>query len=161
MSISINRVWRQLPDETRLSASKVFWAAATKEQKQVIFAALARAKSVREVSVRRAPPERLINWTAATPTLPDLIVNNLLQDYLLHEHRAVIVRYLDLLAIPHTDGMIADDFDLDSLPKERIQAAAQTLLESADRPAAELYLKYLVIQGGPWSAIEEVLPSAE
>ena len=161
MAVSANRVWRQLPIETKVSASNVFWAKATNGQKQFLFAALARAKSVREISVRRAPLERLVNWTAATLTLPEQVVNELLQDYLLHEHRAVIVKYLDLLEIPHSDGMIEDGFDLALLPKERIQDAARTLLESTDRPAAELYLKYLVVQGGPWSVIEEALPTGE
>jgi hypothetical protein len=63
-----------------------------------------------------------------------------------------------LLAIPHSEGIIEENFDLASLPKERVQEAARTLLASADRPAAELYLKFLVVQGGPWSVIEEVLP---
>jgi hypothetical protein len=159
MQRSANRIWRRLPDEIRTSASKVFWAEPTKDQKQFLFAALAKAKNVREISVRRAPLERLVNWTATTLTLPDQIANNLLQDYLLHDHRVTIVRYLDLLGIPHTDGMIAESFDLSSLPKERVQDAARTLLTSIDRPGAELYLKYLVVQGGPWSVIEEVLPT--
>jgi hypothetical protein len=161
MPVTANRVWRQLPDEIRVSASKVFWAESTNGQKQVLFAALSKAKSVREISVRRAPLERLVNWTAATLTLPEQIVNELLQDYLLHEHRAVIVSYLDLLGIPHSDGMIEENFDLASLPKERVKDAARTLLTSADRPAAELYLKYLVVQGGPWAVIEEALPAGE
>jgi hypothetical protein len=159
MPLSANRIWRQLPNEIRLSASKVFWAEPTKEQKQFLFAALAKAKNVREISVRRAPLERLVNWTAATLTLPEQIANNLLQDYLLHDHRATIVRYLELLGIPHSDGIIEESFDLASLPKERVQDAARTLLASEDRPAVELYLKYLVVQGGPWSVIEEALPT--
>ena len=159
MPLSANRIWRQLPNEIRVFASKVFWAEPTKEQKQLLVAALAKANNVREISVRRAPLERLVSWTAATLTLPDQIANNLLQDYLLHDHRATIVRYLDLLGIPHSDGMIEESFDLASLPKERIQDAARTLLASTDRPAAELYLKYLVVQGGPWPVIEEVLPT--
>lgn len=161
MPVSVNRVWRQLPIETRVSASKIFWAESTSGRKQFIFSALAKAKSVREISVRRAPLERLINWTAATLTLPDQVVNELLQDYLLHEHRAVIVSYLDLLEIPHSDGMIEEAFDLNSLPKERVQDAARSLLASTDRAAAELYLKYLVIQGGPWAVIEDALPIGE
>lgn len=160
MQLSASRIWRQLPDETRLSASKLFWTEAPKEQKQHLVAALAKATNVREISVRRAPVERLISWTAATLSLPDLIANNLLQDYLLHDHRATIVSYLDLLAIPHSEGMIEEGFDLASLPKEQIQSAAQTLLASPDQPAVELYLKYLVVQGGPWAVIEEVLPTA-
>lgn len=161
MPLSASRIWRQLPSEIRISASKVFWAEPGKEQKQVLFAALAKAKNVREISVRRAPLERLVNWTAATLNLPDQIANNLLQDYLLHDHRATIVHYLELLEIPHSDGIIEESFDLASLPKERIQDAARTLLGSTDRPAAELYLKYLVVQGGPWSVIEEALPTGD
>ena len=159
MPLSANRIWRQLPNEIRVSAGKVFWAEPTKEQKQFLFTALAKAKNVREISVRRAPLERLVNWTAGTLTLPDQIANNLLQDYLLHDHRATIVSYLELLGIPHSDGMIEENFDLASLPKERVQDAARTLLTSPDHQAAELYLKYLVVQGGPWSVIEEVLPA--
>ena len=161
MPLSANRIWRQLPSEIRISASKVFWAETTKEQKQFLFAALAKAKNVREISVRRAPLERLVNWTAATLSLPDQIANNVLQDYLLHDHLATIVNYLDLLGIPHSDGIIEESFDLAALPKERVQDAARTLLASTDRPAAELYLKYLVVQGGPWSVIEEVLPAGD
>jgi hypothetical protein len=161
MPLSANRIWRQLPNEIRVSASKVFWAEPTKEQKQLLVAALAKATNVREISVRRALPARLISWTAATLSLPDQIVNNLLQDYLLHDHRATIVSYLDLLGIPHSDGMIEESFDLASLPKERVQDAARTLLASTDRTAAELYLKYLVVQGGSWSVIEVVLPTGD
>ncbi|PSH02981.1 MAG: hypothetical protein CXZ00_14610 [Acidobacteria bacterium] len=161
MPLSANRIWRQLPNEIRVSASKVFWAETTKEQKQFLFAALAKANNVREISVRRAPIERLVNWTAATLTLPDQIANNLLQDYLLHDHRAMIVSYVESLGIPHSDGIIEEGFDLASLPKERVQDAARTLLASPDRQAAELYLKYLVVQGGPWSVIEEVLPTGD
>jgi len=161
MPLSANRIWRQLPNEIRVSASNVFWAEPTKEQKQFLFAALAKAKNVREISVRRAPVERLVNWTAATLNLPDPIANSLLQDYLLHDHQATIVSYLELLGIPHSEGIIEDSYDLAALPKERIQDAARTLLASADRQSAELYLKYLVVQGGPWSVIEEALPTGD
>jgi hypothetical protein len=161
MQLSASRIWRQLPNEIRVSASKVFWAETPKEQKQFLFAALAKAKNVREISVRRAPVERLVNWTAATLSLPEQTANYLLQEYLLHDHLATIVTYLDLLEIPHSAGIIEESFDLDSLPNERVQDAARTLLASTDRPAAELYLKYLVVQGGPWSAIEEVLPTGD
>jgi len=161
MPLSANRIWRQLPNEIRVSASNLFWTEPTNEQKQLLVAALAKANNVREISVRRAPPARLISWTAATLSLPDQIANNLLQDYLLHDHRATIVSYLELLGIPHSDGMIEEGFDLASLPKERVQDAARTLLASTTPPGGELYLKYLVVQGGPWSVIEEVLPTGD
>jgi len=161
MSASVNRVWRQLPDETRVAACKLIWAESTGASKQVLIAALAKTKKLREVFVRKSPIERLVNWTATTMTLPDPIVEEMLKKYLLHEHRAVIIRFLELLQIPHTEGMIEENFDYATLTNERVQEAARSLLASEDRMGTELYLKYLVLQGGPWEGIEEILPTGE
>ncbi|MFP5235254.1 MAG: hypothetical protein ACLGSD_05085 [Acidobacteriota bacterium] len=157
MPVSINRVWRQLPIDIRVEACRVFWAESRSAERQVLIVALARAKNLREVFVRKSPMERLVNWTAATLSLPDEIVSDVVKQYLLHAHRAVIVTFLELLKIPHSEGMIEENFDLDTLSKERVQEAARSLLASEDRTGAELYLRYLVLQGGPWAAIEEVL----
>jgi len=161
MPVSASRIWRQLPNEIRVAACQIFWAESKGTEKQFLFASLAKAKKLREVFVRKSPIERLVNWTAATLSLPDPIVDDLLKKYLLHEHRAVIVSFLDLLKIPHSEGMIEEDFDYTALTKERVQEAARTLLASADRAGSELYLKYLVLQGGPWSGVDEVLPTGE
>ena len=158
MSVSANRVWRQLPTEIRVAVCQIFWAESKGAEKQFLIASLAQAKKLREVFVRKSPVERLVNWTAATLSLPDLIVEDLLKRYLLHEHRGVIVSFLDSLDIPHSEGMIDENFDYTTLTKERIQDAARSLLASADRTGSELYLKYLVLQGDPWMGIEEVLP---
>ncbi len=161
MSVSANRIWRQMPEETRIAASKSFWAESKGAGKQILFASLAKAKNLREVTVRKAPVERLANWTAVTLSLPDQIVDELLKNYLLHEHLAVIVSFLELLKIPHVDGMIDESFDLATLSNDQVQKAARSSLGSADRAGALLYLKYLVLQGGPWAAIEEVLTAEE
>jgi hypothetical protein len=161
MSVSVNRVWRQLPDGTRVAACKLLWAESPGASKQLLIAALARAKNLREVFVRKSPMERLVNWTATAMTLPDPIVEDILKQYLLHEHRAVIVSFLDLLQIPHSEGMIEENFDYTTLTSERVQEAARSLLASADRTGAELYLKFLVLQGGPWLGIEDILPASE
>jgi len=157
--VSANRVWRQLPNEIRVAVCQVFWAESKGTDKQFLFASLAKAKKLREVFVRKSPIERLVNWTAATLSLPDPIVDDLLKKYLLHEHRAVIVSFLDLLNIPNSEGMIDENFDYATLTDERVQEAARNLLASADRTGSELYLKYLVLQGGPWAGIEEILPT--
>lgn len=161
MSVSANRIWRQLPEETRISASRLFWAEPNGTGKQLLSASLAKAKNLRAVTVRKAPIERLANWTAGTLSLPEQIVDELMRNYLLHEHRAVIVSFLELLKIPHADGMIDEAFDLTTLSDEQVQEAARSLLGSADRMGAVLYLKYLVLQGGPWAAVEEVLAAEE
>lgn len=161
MPVSANRVWRQLPNEIRVAACQIFWAEAKGTERQFLIAALAKAKNLREVFVRKSPIERLVNWTASTLTLPDPLVDDLLKQYLLNKHRAVIISFLDLLEIPHSEGMIEEDFDYATLTKERVQEAARSLLASADRTGSELYLKYLVLQGGPWTGIEEVLPTGE
>jgi hypothetical protein len=161
MPVSANRIWRQLPNEIRVAVCQIFWAESKGTEKQFLIASIAKAKSLREVFVRKSPIERLVNWTAATLSLPDPIVDDLLKKYLLHEHRAVIVSFLNLLAIPHSEGMIEENFDYTALTNERVQEAARSLLASADRTGSELYLKYLVLQGEPWAGIEEVLPAGE
>ena len=157
MPVSANRLWRQLPIEIRIAACQVFWAESKGTEKQFLFASLAKAKNLREVFVRKSSIERLVNWTAGTLSLPDPIVDDLLKKYLLHEHRAVIVSFLDLLNIPHSEGMIEENFDYGTLSNERVLEAARSLLASTDRRGSELYLKYLVLQGGPWAGIEKVV----
>jgi len=104
---------------------------------------------------------RPVNWTAATRSLPDPIVDDLLKKYLLHEYRAMIVSFLDLLKIPQSQGMTAANFDYANLTNEQVQEAARSLLAFADRMGTELYLKYLAHQGGPWAGIDEILPTGE
>ena len=161
MSVSANRVWRQLPNEIRAAVCQTFWAESKGAERQFLIASLAKANKLREVFVRKSPIERLVNWTAATKSLPDAIVDDLLKKYLLREHRAVIISFLDLLNVPHSEGMIEENFGYASLTNERVQEAARSLLASADHIGSELYLKYLVLQGGPWAGIEEVLPTTE
>jgi hypothetical protein len=161
MTVSASRVWRQLPNEIRVAISQIYWAETKGVEKQILIASLAKARKLREVFVRKSPAERLVNWTAATLAFPDPILDDLLKKYLLHEHRAVIISFLDLLNIPHSEGMIAENFDYATLTNERVQEAARSLLASADSTGAELYLKYLVLQGEPWAGIEEVLPTGE
>ena len=161
MSVTANRIWRQMPEEIRIAASTLFWAEPKGAGKQILFASLAKAKNLREVTVRKAPQERLARWTAATLSLPDQIVEELLKNYLLHEHRAVIVSFLELLKIPHADGMIDESFDLATLSNEQVQEAAHSLLGSADRMGAVLYLQYLALQGGPWAGVEDALAAEE
>ena len=161
MSVSANRVWRQLPNEIRVAVCQNFWAESKGAEKAFLIASLAKANKLREVFVRKSPIERLVNWTAATKSLPDPIVDDLLKKYLLRKHRAVIINFLDLLRVPHSEGMIEENFDYATLTKERVQEAARSLLASADRTGSELYLKYLVLQGGPWAEIEEVLPTGD
>jgi len=160
MAVTANRVWRQLSEEIRISVSKVFWTGAKGAEKQFLIIALARAKNLREVFVRKSPVDRLVNWTAATLTLPDPIVDDLLKKFLLDEHRAIIVDFLELLQIPHTDGMIEESFDYTTLKEEPVAEAAKKLLQAEDKVGAEVYLKYLTIQGGPWAGVEKALEEA-
>ena len=57
--------------------------------------------------------------------------------------------------------MIDESFDLATLSGEQVQKAARSLLGSADRIGAVLFLKYLALQDGSWAAVEEVLAAEE
>jgi hypothetical protein len=159
MSVSANRIWRQMPEDIRIAASKLFWAEPKGAGKQLLFASLAKAKNLREVTVRKTPIERLANWTAGTLSLPDQFVDELLKDYLLYEHRAVIVSFLELLKIPHADGMIDESFDLATLSDEQAKAARSLL----DRLMAWEQYSPEISRASRWTvaAVEEVLAAEE
>jgi hypothetical protein len=69
VSVSANRVWRQLPNEIRVAVCQTFWAESNGAEEQFLVASLAKANKLREVFVRKSPIERLVNWTATTNSL--------------------------------------------------------------------------------------------
>ncbi|MFH1131494.1 MAG: hypothetical protein V1754_09170 [Pseudomonadota bacterium] len=69
----------------------------------------------------------------------------LLQQWLLHRRRAVLIRYLDLLEVKHRDGETDDSFLL-SKPAEKIRDCAKRLMGEFDSIEVAAYLLYIAHQ---------------
>jgi hypothetical protein len=82
----------------------------------------------------------------------------LLQQWLLHHERALLISYLDTLGVKHSAGETDDSFLL-SIQAERAREAAQQLLASRDPVVVRAYLHYIAYQQRStvfegWEALE-------
>ena len=73
------------------------------------------------------------------------VAGELLQQWLLNHHRAMLVAYLDQLNVRHRDGETDDSFLL-SCPKQAIHDGAMELLRRFDGVEVRAYLHYIAYQ---------------
>jgi hypothetical protein len=71
--------------------------------------------------------------------------SELLQQWLLHRRRGLLIRYLDLLEVKHRDGETDDSF-LISKPSEALRSCAEKLYGEFDRVEVAAYLAYIAHQ---------------
>lgn len=102
--------------------------------------AVAEARKLRPVFLERQPRAQrhaTMLATLARPTL-DLFTGNLIRNWLLKKHKAMLVDFLDALAIPHKEGVV------DDLPKTiedaKLRAAVDALLAKYPPEAVAVYL---------------------
>jgi hypothetical protein len=73
------------------------------------------------------------------------LASELLQEWLLHHRRALLVKFLDRLEVKHSGGETDETF-LVARPVEKIRDAATWLLGNHDRTEAAAYLLYIAFQ---------------
>jgi hypothetical protein len=80
-----------------------------------------------------------------------------LREYLMAAHRPLIIRFLDLLELPHTEGVLPDG-QLPTPEPARLEAAIDTLLAEFPRAEVLLYLRLLALQEATaWPGLAERL----
>jgi len=82
---------------------------------------------------------------AAVEQRNEALASEVLQQWLLHHHRAMLVRYLDILGVKHRDGETEDSFLL-SCPRDQVHDAARRLLAEHDASEVRAYLHYIAHQ---------------
>ncbi len=102
--------------------------------------AVAEARKLRPVYFERQPRTERHNAMLVTLTRPalDLVTGNLIRAWLLKKHNAMLVDFLDALAIPHKEGVVED------LPKSvddaKLQGAVDALLAKYPNEVVAVYL---------------------
>lgn len=104
------RMWRLMPSDLRTSAAKAFWAdeQAALEQAEAV-AIIARQIKFRPKSVISLPVDKKAKHLAGIAQVSDLLAARLLIAYHLEHQRPMMGAFLDLLGIPHEDGLIKDE----------------------------------------------------
>jgi hypothetical protein len=122
------KLWRTLSPDMRMAAATAFWSddQAGLEQAEGV-ALIARQIKFRPKSVISLPVEKKAKHLANMGQVSDLLAARLLVSYHLQHQRPMMGRFLDLLEIPHQDGLINDESPAAPSP-DKLDAAAQTLV---------------------------------
>jgi hypothetical protein len=121
------KLWRTLSPELRMAAATAFWGddQAALEQAEGI-ALIARQIKFRPKSVVSLSVEKKARHLSTLGQVSDLLAARLLVSYHLQHQRPMMGRFLDLLGIPHEDGLINEESPATPTP-EKLDEAAKAL----------------------------------
>src|SRR5262245_30335732 len=121
------RLWRNLPTDAKVAAATAFWTDehAAIEQAEGV-ALIARHIKFRPKSVIALPAEKKAKHLATMGQVSDLLAARLLVSYHLQQQRPMMSRFLDVLEIPHEEGLIKEESPPTPSP-EKLDEAVKTL----------------------------------
>jgi hypothetical protein len=135
-----------MPLERRLLAAELFWADEHSADQQLeAVGSIATHMKFRPRSVVALPPEKKAKYLASLPNVSDSVAARALVNYHLDQQRPMMGAFLDLLGIPHENGLISEE----TVAKPETDQVKHAVSELATRFPAEdvsLYLGTLVSQ---------------
>src|SRR6476661_6043133 len=141
-----SRLWRRMPLDRRTDAAALFWEDEHSADQQLeAVAAIANHMKFRPRSVVGLPVEKKAKYLASLPNVTDSVAARALVNYHLERQRPMMGAFLDLLGIPHENGLIADE----TVKKPEADALSTAASELATKfPASDvsLYLGTLISQ---------------
>jgi hypothetical protein len=155
-----SRLWRRMPLDRRTDAAGLFWADDHSADQQLeAVASIASHMKFRARSVVTLPVDKKARYLAGLPTISDTVAARALVSYHLERQRPMMAAFLDLLAIPHDNGLISDE----TVKKPDADVLARAAAELAAKYPADdvsLYLGTLISQDPEtWGALAEAKES--
>ena len=143
--------------ERRLEAADLFWNDEHSADQQLeAVASIATHMKFRPKSVLSLAPERRAKYLATLPTMSDAIAARALVSYHLERQRAMMGAFLDLLGIPHENGLITEE-NVAKPDAGKVKQAATELATKFPQEDVSLYLATLVSQDPEtWDALVDV-----
>ena len=140
------KLWRTLSSEQRIAAATAFWSdeQAGLEQAEGV-ALIARQIKFRPKSVVALPVEKKAKHLATMGQVSDLLAARLLVSYHLQHQRPMMGRFLDLLGIPHEEGLINDESPT-APTEEKLDEAAKALVTEFPKEDVSRYFWTLLWQ---------------
>src|SRR5262245_25304932 len=157
-----SRLWRRMSMERRLDAADLFWNDEHSADQQLeAVASIATHMKFRPKSVLTLAPEKRAKYLATLPTMTDAIAARALVNYHLERQRPMMGAFLDLLGIPHENGLINDE-QVAKPDTTKVTTAARELAARFPSEDVSLYFATLVSQDPEtWEALIEMTePSA-
>jgi len=145
--LSAVELWSGLDLETRTLAARALYSRQRggSPTRREADSAIAQALRFRESAVRQMPIEKRVYHLGRAVRPDESLASALLMDLHLEERRPLLSAFLDALEIPHRDGLIDEDFELEPPPGDRVATAVSRLFERFDPDEVDLYLASLVV----------------
>jgi hypothetical protein len=156
-----SKLWRRLPLERRVDAAGLFWDDEHSADQQVeAVASIATHMKFRPRSILGLAPEKRAKYLAQLPTSSAPIAARALVNYHLERQRPMMGAFLDLLGIPHDNGLINEE-NVAKPTIEKVREAAAELSSKYPPEDVSLYLATLVSQDPEtWEGLIEVADPA-
>ena len=155
-----SQLWAALEPEVRLAAARSLYAHewAGTPTKREADATLMMALRFREAAVRQLPVARRAEYLAKSARPGDSLASSLLLALHLEERRPMLAAFLDALAIPHENGLIAEDHEPTPPEPAQLEKAAKELEGRFSAADVDLYLSTLyVLDRDTWKGVRPLL----
>jgi hypothetical protein len=149
------RIWKHLTPDERLTAAKGFFEAPARELAATALGVLAKARNMRPQAARSLAPEAQARILAAVLDPGEPLAQGLLVSLHLADRRPLLAAFLDALAIPHDNGVLAEEAE--NPPPLPLDKARQAVAAVASFPRAQVltYVNTLLLQDPQrWGALE-------
>jgi hypothetical protein len=152
-----SKLWRRMPMERRIDAASLFWDDEhSADQQMEAVASIATHMKFRPRSVVALDPAKRAKYLAQLPTVTDAIAARALVNYHLERQRPMMGAFLDLLEIPHDNGLINEE-NIAKPDAEKVKQAAKDLATKYPPEDVSLYLATLVSQDPEtWESLVDV-----
>ena len=175
MPTNLRPAFAKLAADPTSANSKRLWKAMTVEERRQGMEALLRSEAEDQMlraglraeiaKARKFRPQVLARWDdgqlADAGSRLDIgdkgIAWDALTAHLLHTKTAMLVQFLDALAIPHESGVFSEDLGTEPLTESRLGSAAAGLLETFPPDDVALYLLALRSSQPPFAELAIVL----
>ena len=135
-------IWKSLDGDTRkLAAESMYRSHETRAEADF---AICQAIRFRDSAVRKLPTARRVGYLLRTVPINEHLAGSLLLALHLQSRTEVLTRFLDELEIPHEDGMIDQEHELERPEDAKLDAAVEALLADHEPDHVRLYLASLV-----------------
>jgi len=148
------RLWKSLPREERLLAAHAFFGEPSPELLGSALGALVKARRLRPQAARALAPEAQARILATVIDPGESLAQGLLVSLHLGQRRPLLGAFLDALALPHEDGILAEEAESSAPASEESTRGAVKALASFPRNHVETYLNTLWLQDPErWAAL--------
>lgn len=158
---TFQQIWKQMDSDRRRQAATAFFTSTdTAGEQRRVTGLIAMKLKLRPQTAAKLPVERAAGYLSAIESLDEPLAALLIRSYLFARQTPMLVMFLDVLQMPHENGVIPDDNTI--VPTaDALRTAAERIRAAFDPEDVQVYLSALsasdaVTWANLGAALEEV-----